>query len=255
MSLRGGSGRVVALVTIGVAAVAALVAVLVVQPWSGGGNAGPGPVPDRAGAPDCGVFVQEVASGGISAAGWHCFTTAMSDGAHGRLRETKFTTEGDPVFVTYTTNGDGSATVTTDARLDAYGGTGTRVQTEICRRPESRPVARGMFLDCAAPAAVSPQGSVAQVMCEFAMSRHLLSAQLTTLASVRAANVGGPYPGVRPGKDLFPARPGAMPAAWCWTDQSRTTWTLYVALPTGESARFVSTAAGTTPPSGPPSFP
>src|SRR5579884_303597 len=64
MSLRGGSGRVVALVTTGVAAVAALVAVLVVQPWSGGGNAGPRTVPDRAGAPDCGVFVQEVASGG-----------------------------------------------------------------------------------------------------------------------------------------------------------------------------------------------
>ena len=251
------------------ALVVAAVAVGVVVHDSDGGSSHTGrrPIPHRAGGPsvpECGVFVRTISSGGITAAGWRCFTTAMTGGHSARLRVTNFTTEGDPVFTTYTTNGNGAATVLSDARLDHYGG-GTRLQSEVCRRPDPRPIARGMFLDCAAPMPLNagPQvGSIADVLCTFAMHRHLISAQLTTLADVRAANVGGPYPGLRPGKDLFPKHSGRVPAAWCWSDDPAgaggspgPTWTLYVALATGETARFISTGAGTTPPTGPPSFP
>ncbi|MDQ1700713.1 MAG: hypothetical protein QOG34_2576 [Frankiaceae bacterium] len=246
----------------GVTVVAVIAALLAWQPWSGSSHH-PRTQPDLAGAPDCGVFVRAANSGGITAAGWSCFTNAMSDGRSARLRLAAFTTEGDPTFVTYTTTGNGAATVLTDARLDKY--RGNALQTEVCRRPDPRPVARGMFLDCAAPMPLNATPKVrpiAEVFCNFAMARHLISAQLTTLADVRKANVGGPYPGLQPGKNMFPARPGVLPAAWCWTDDPEgtggspgPTWTLYVALATGESARFISTNAGTRPPSGPPSFP
>lgn len=208
---------------------------------------------------DCGtVFQQRPDVSPITVRAWSCLVAAAGNKAPGRLRVVQTTTEGDPVFVTYSTNGDGSVTVLTDTRLDAFGG--KQVSTEVCRQPD--PKARGMFSGCSSSMPASHVSPVADVFCGFALRRHLISAQLTTLAAVRETNIGGPPPGVRPGKSLFPSRPGSMRAAWCWTDSAGAsgaspgpTWTLYVALATGESARFVSTQAGTTPPTGPPSFP
>lgn len=242
-----------------VAVVAAVVALLAAQPWDDSAYTGRRPIPDRAGVKDCGLFVREVTSGGITAGGWNCFTTAMKIGRPARLRLTQFTTEGDPTFTTYTTEGGGSATVLEDARLDHFGGNGSRVHTQSCRRPETRPIARGLFLDCSLATEVAntaPLGSIATVFCEFAIDRHIIGARLTTLARLRAYNVGGPPPGLRPGKNLAPSRLGVVRAAWCWTDDPTGTgspgmWTLYGALATGESAVFISTGPGPTPPSAP----
>jgi hypothetical protein len=120
----------------------------------------PTPVAARSGAVvrDCGAFVRTVDAGGITAAGWQCFTDAMAGGGSARLRFTQYTTEGDPVVATYTTAGDGAATVLTDSRRDKFAGIGARMQTETCRRPDPRPVARGMFLECTPAAASSPNG-------------------------------------------------------------------------------------------------
>jgi len=246
-----------------VAAVAAIVALLAARPWDDGGYKGSRPIPDRAGMKDCGLFVRDVKSGGISASGWSCFTTAMAGGRPAELRFIRFTTEGDPTFTTYTTAGNGTATVLTDSRLDHFAGMGSRLLAETCRRPETRPVARGMFLDCRGATSVDKPLPVADAFCGFVLDRPVIGAQITTLAAVRKTNVGGPYPGLRPGKDMFLTRPGAMRASWCWTEEAEgtgggspgPTWTLYVALATGESARFIGTNAGTRPPSGPPSFP
>lgn len=242
------------------AAVVAAVTLLVVRPWHDGASTGTRLLPDRAGVKDCGMFVREVRGGGITAAGWSCFTTAMRSGPHARLRFTQYTTEGEPIFTTYSTDGDGIATLLTDARMDHFAGTGSRVQTETCRRPETRPIARGMFLDCDRATPVRAAEPIADVFCQFALNRHIIGAQLTTLANLRGYNVGGPAPGLRPGKNLAPSRPGDVRTAWCWTDDTVVAaspgprWTLYGALATGEAARFVSTDAGTSPPSGPTSI-
>jgi len=136
-----------------VAVVAAAVALVIARPWDDGATyTGRRPIPDRAGVKDCGTFVRDVRSGGITATGWTCFTTAMRGGGRpARLRLTQFTTEGDPVYLTYTTAGDGKATVVTDMRKDRFAGTQSRIQTEICQRPDPRPAARGTFLDCGSP--------------------------------------------------------------------------------------------------------
>jgi hypothetical protein len=216
---------------------------------------------------DCGTFARGVNSGGVTEAGWQCFTGAMADGTSAQLRLSSLTTEGDPVFQTFSTTGNGQATVLTDARLDAFSGVGNRVQTETCSQPDPRPVAHAsmFFLDCTQPEPVADRsglGSITEVFCSYAGLEHVISAQFTTLGDVRRTNVGGPPPGVMPGKDMFPGRPDEVRAAWCWTDgpagageSPGPTWTLYVALATGESERFISTGAGTTPPTGPPSFP
>jgi len=240
-----------------VAVVAAVVALVIARPWDDGAYTGRRPIPDRAGMKECGHYLRVAATtGGITASGWNCFTTAMKTGRPARLRFTQFSTEGDPIFTTYTTAGDGSATVLTDARLDSFGANTGSVQTETCRRPETRPVARGLFLDCGPATEVGDTtllGSIATVFCEFAIGRHVMAADLTTLGTLRAYNIDGPPPGRR----LAPSRPDVTRAAWCWTDgptgssSSPGTWRLYGALATGESALFFNPDPGPRPAIGP----
>jgi hypothetical protein len=101
-------------------------------------------------------------------------------------------------------------------------------------------------------------------MCASALhGRPLGSALATTLRDVRRTNIGGPYPGMMPGRHAFPGSPGREPAAWCWTQAASpspgdtgATWTLYVATAGGRSFRFFTMGGMTGPPRpGPPSVP
>ncbi len=101
-----------------------------------------------------------------------------------------------------------------------------------------------------------------QAMCAAALHGPILTAQATTLGEARRTNIGGPYPGLTPGKDAFPGLPDNEPAAWCWTaaaDPSPGTagreWTWYVAVGGGRSKRLFTLGGTDQPPTGAPSIP
>lgn len=102
----------------------------------------------------------------------------------------------------------------------------------------------------------------AQSVCDDALDGRTVTADATTLGTVRTTNIGGPYPGLIPGKGALPDLPDNEPAAWCWTaaaspspgDEGRE-WSLYVAVPGGRSQRIFTLGGITSPPSGPPSIP
>ena len=102
----------------------------------------------------------------------------------------------------------------------------------------------------------------AKAICDAALDGRTLTAQATTMGQVRRTNIGGPYPGLTPGKDAFPELSDSEPAAWCWiaaADSSPGTngqdWTWYVAVGGGGSKRLFTLGGTDGPPTGPPSIP
>ncbi|HET6909173.1 MAG TPA: hypothetical protein VFH54_07535 [Mycobacteriales bacterium] len=102
----------------------------------------------------------------------------------------------------------------------------------------------------------------AHALCHDALDGRPVTAAATTLGAVRSTNIGGPPPGLTPGKDAFPDLPTTEPAAWCWTAAASPSpgyegreWSLFVAVPGGRSQFFFGLGGIATPPTGPPSIP
>jgi len=89
------------------------------------------PAPLAAGARDCGSLTLHQ-GGVVPAAAVTCLAGALSGGSSARLVVTAPTVEGDPIVTTYLTKAGGHVSVTTDARADTYGGSGTKYFVADC---------------------------------------------------------------------------------------------------------------------------
>jgi hypothetical protein len=119
----------------------------------------------------------------------------------------------------------------------------------------ARPCVGGVVL-------VPIRSPAAAEICAEALQGRVLSAKATTLAEVRRTNIGGPPPGLTPGRHAFLREPGDEPAAWCWTAATTPspgaegdTWTLYVAIAGGRATSFFTMGGSGEPRPGPPSIP
>ena len=99
-------------------------------------------------------------------------------------------------------------------------------------------------------------------LCNAALGGRTVTTQKTTLGEVRRVNIGGPYPGLTPGKGAFPDLPDSAPAAWCWTAATMASpgsagreWTWYVAVQGGRAKSLFSMGGIDHPPTGAPSIP
>jgi hypothetical protein len=88
-----------------------------------------------------------------------------------------------------------------------------------------------------------------------------VTAEAVSLADARAANFGGPYPGITPASGSFPELPPSTRAAWCWTPSTTQSpggggrdWTLYVAVPDGRATPVFQMGGVAAAPTGPPSI-
>jgi len=69
---------------------------------------------------DCGTYVLSQGED-VPEAAYRCFIEAVESGRSARLKETKPTTEGDPIPVTYVGDANGRVERTTDSREDSFG--------------------------------------------------------------------------------------------------------------------------------------
>lgn len=99
-------------------------------------------------ARDCGSYtsVNGPAPGGVTDQGWSCFAEALLNHRVAVLHLTETTTEGDPVYMTFTARPDGRAEVVTDSSQDRFAGTGKGLGKQTCSSPDPRPSAKKMLL-------------------------------------------------------------------------------------------------------------
>jgi hypothetical protein len=103
----------------------------------------------------------------------------------------------------------------------------------------------------------------ASAQCAAALGKNgFVTAAPTTIGEIRAARIGGPAPGLNPGRDAFPGMPATTAAAWCWTSgpsdtgSDGRTWHVFVAANGRAEHYFDLTYPGSeTPPPGQPSVP
>ena len=79
----------------------------------------------------------------MTVAGWSCFADAIRARKVAALHLTQTTTEGDPVFLTFTSRPDGRVDVITDSSHDRFGGSGNQKQT--CWDLDPRPAAKRLL--------------------------------------------------------------------------------------------------------------
>jgi hypothetical protein len=111
--------------------------------------------------------------------------------------------------------------------------------------------------------AAAPSVSPAFALCDAALPGRTRTAQETTLEEVRHTNIGGPPPGLVPGRDAFPGEPANKAAAWCWVlasgspspGETGNDWTLYVAINGGRAQALFTAGTFERPPTGPPQIP
>ena len=104
---------------------------------SGGspGSGGPTTASTRA-AGDCGsITLTQNSSGRIPASMLSCFVRASHDNQTARLSVVEFTTEGDPIRTSYTSDPGGKVTVVVDSRQDRYAGIGNHLTVQLCDHP------------------------------------------------------------------------------------------------------------------------
>ncbi|MEU4222303.1 DUF4362 domain-containing protein [Actinoplanes sp. NPDC026623] len=89
---------------------------------------GSAPVPEPAVDTDCGTFDVPLGQT-LPESATRCLVEAVRAERSARLRETRYTDEGDPVPVTYTAGAGGRVEVVTDSRQDAFGERNVTSQT------------------------------------------------------------------------------------------------------------------------------
>lgn len=97
-----------------------------------------------------------------------------------------------------------------------------------------------------------PKSSAAKI-CATALGGTVLTSSPTTVGTIRATNLGGPAPGLKPGADAFPGVSAATPAAWCWVrGPVAKNYICYAAIPSGRYKQFFAYTNESTTPTGPP---
>ena len=102
----------------------------------------------------------------------------------------------------------------------------------------------------------------ASALCQSALGGRALTAAATTVGEIRTTNIGGPYPGLVPGRHAFPGHAPTEAAAWCWTPSTSAspgtdggTWDLYGVVRGATPERLFTMGGGARPPVGPPQIP
>ena len=101
------------------------------SPTSGGP-----PTASARAAGDCGsATLTQNGSGRIPDSMLSCFVGASRDNLPARLSVVEFTTEGDPIMTSYSSDADGKVTVVVDSRQDRYAGIGNHLTVQLCDHP------------------------------------------------------------------------------------------------------------------------
>ncbi len=124
------------------------------------------------------------------------------------------------------------------------------VAVSSCAKPN------GLSTEKGSPDATTPSGSDPSALCRRALPGHLVvSATWTTVGEVRSWGYGGPVQ-KRPLSAAFASAAPGDQAAWCWTRESRESYTAWAVRAPADAVRAITVNGPTeVTPAGPPRIP